>query len=152
MRAADLQDAHNVAQMFLGAAFAVGLHLLEDDVLGPSVTALTALHELQHAISSYSNGSIVDLYVDSPPGVNCKRGRPIPPDFANYNGAVLASDPIRDGLGYDPGWSSYHCGLIDPSLPAVMDNYFLGSTPDAGQNDEITRRFILDRLNAKLSR
>jgi len=117
-----------------------------------TANSLTALHEFQHAISSYSNGSIVDLYVDSSPGLNCKRGRPIPPDFATYDGAVLASDPTRDGLGYESGWLSYHCALIDPSLPAVMDNYFLGSTPDACQNDEITRRFILDRLNAKLSR
>jgi hypothetical protein len=117
-----------------------------------TASSLTALHEFQHALSSYSNGSIVDLYVDSSPGVNCKRGRPIPPDFATYDGTVLASDLVRDGLGYDPGWLSYHCGLINPLLPAVMDNYFLGSIPESCQNDEVTRRFILDRLNAKLSR
>jgi len=114
--------------------------------------SLTALHEFQHAISSYSNGSIVDLYVDSNPGVNCKRGRPIPPDFGDYDGTGFGSDPTRDGLGYEPGWLSYHCALINSGLPAVMDNYFRGSTPEACQNDEITRRFIIDRLNAKLSR
>jgi hypothetical protein len=117
-----------------------------------TANSLTALHEFQHALSSYSNGSIVDLYVDSSPAVNCKRGRPIPPDFGDYDGTVFSTDPIRNGLGYEPGWTSYHCALIDPRLPAVMDNYFRGSTPESCQNDEITRRFIFDRLSAKLSR
>jgi hypothetical protein len=139
-----LDGAHLVHRFFHLVPGTIAIHT--------TATSLTALHEFQHALSSYSNGSIIDLYVDSSPGVNCKRGRPIPPNFANYNGTLFSSDPVRDGLGYGLGWLSYHCALIDPGLPAVMDNYFLGSTRDACQNDEITRRFILDRLNAKLNR
>ena len=119
-----------------------------------SSTSLTALHEFGHALSSYSNGMIVDLYVDSGPGANNKRGRPIPGQFAVYNGTSFASDSTRDGLGYPAGWQSYHCGLIDPALPAVMDNYWLasGGVPNQCQHDEITRQFLLDRVRAKLGR
>ena len=120
-----------------------------------TATSLTALHEFHHAISSYTNGSIVDLYVDSNPALNCRRGRPIPPGFATYNGTPMASDPVRDGLGYPPGWQSYHCELNNPSLPAIMDNYFRAapaSDPNQCENDRITRQFVLDRVRAKLSR
>lgn len=117
-------------------------------------TSLTALHEFAHALSSYSNGSILDLYVDSEPGVNNKRGRPIPATFAVYDGTSLASDPARDGLGYPGGWESYHCELNDPAVPSVMDNYWLapGGVPERCQHDKITRRFLLDRVRAKLGR
>lgn len=115
--------------------------------------SLTALHEFGHALSSYSNGSVVDLYVDGPAGLNNKRGRPIPPDFAVYDGTALAADPLRDGLGYG-GWQSYHCELNDPAFPAVMDNYWLahGGVPEHCQHDRITRTFLLDRIRAKLAR
>ena len=117
-------------------------------------TSLTALHEFGHALSSYSNGQIVDLYVDSGPGANNKRGRPIPLQFAVYDGTVFAADGTRDGLGYPPHWQSYHCALHDPVRPAVMDNYWLASdgVPERCQHDEITRRFLLDRVRAKQAR
>ena len=115
--------------------------------------SLTPLHEFGHALSSYTNGRIADLYVDSSPAVNCKSGRPIPLNFANYNGRIYSADPTRDGLGYGPGWSSYHCELIQPALPAVMDNYFQSSTvPEECQHDAITRQFLRDRLIAKIGR
>jgi len=117
-----------------------------------SASSLTALHEFQHALSSYSNGKIVDLYVDSEPAANCKRDRPIPVQFGTYNGTPLASDPTRNGLGYDAGWTSYHCALLKPSAPAVMDNYWRAAVPNSCENDDITRRFLLDRLRAKISR
>ncbi|MFL5381161.1 MAG: hypothetical protein ACJ8GN_01420 [Longimicrobiaceae bacterium] len=117
-------------------------------------TSLTALHEFGHALSSYSNGSVVDLYVDSNPGVNNRRGRPIPGQFAVYNGTALAADPSRNGLGYEVGWQSYHCELIDPAFPAVMDNYWKAHdhVPEHCQHDRITRMFLLDRVRAKLAR
>jgi hypothetical protein len=118
-------------------------------------TSLTAVHEFHHAISSYSNGSIVDLYVDSNSALNCKRGRPIPFNFATYNGTAMASDMTRDHLGYPPGWQSCHCELIDPNVPAIMDNYWMAappSDPNACENDRITRQFVADRVRAKLSR
>jgi len=116
-------------------------------------TALTALHEFQHALSSYTNGRIVDLYVDSPPAVNCKQRRPIPPTFAHYDGGVHRSDPSRNSLGYPQTWQSYHCELIAAAFPAVMDDYWQSSAgPELCMNDTITRRFILDRVRAKLAR
>ncbi|HWG19218.1 MAG TPA: hypothetical protein VG225_01725 [Terracidiphilus sp.] len=116
-------------------------------------TSLTAIHEFGHAISSYTNGAIVDLYVDSNPGLNNKRGRPIPAVFANYSGTTLASDLTRDGLGYPGSWSSYHCELVDPTCPAVMDNYWLSRSGSVTcQHDRITRQYILDRVRAKAGR
>jgi hypothetical protein len=117
-------------------------------------TSLTALHEFGHALSSYSNGSVVDLYVDSNQGVNNKRGRAIPAQFGVYDGTALAADPSRDGLGYESGWQSYHCELNDPAFPAVMDNYWRanGGVPARCQHDRITRMFLLDRVRAKLAR
>jgi len=117
-----------------------------------STDTFTPLHEFGHALSSYSNGKVVDLYTDSGPGINNKNGRPIPPHFDSYDGTALASDLTRDGLGYPPGWSSYHCELIDPAVPAVMDNYFAAGTPEACQHDTMTRQFLMDRLRAKISR
>jgi len=120
-----------------------------------TATSLTAVHEFHHAISSYTNGSIVDLYVDSGPALNCRRSRPIPANFAVYNGVATASDTVRDHLGYPPGWQSYHCELNNPNLPAIMDNYWLAaptSDPNVCENDRITRQFVTDRVRAKLSR
>ena len=119
-----------------------------------SATSLTALHAFGHALSSYSNGSVVDLYVDSGPGVNNKRGRPIPPVFAVYDGTDFATDAVRDGLGYPLHWQSYHCELHNPALPAIMDDYWRapGGVPNRCQHDRITRRFLLDRVRAKLGR
>lgn len=119
-----------------------------------SAESLTALHEFQHAISSYENGRILDLYVDTvDPGLNCKVGRPIPPNFAIYNGTIYKSDPARDNLGYPPEWQSYHCELLEPAFPAIMDDYWeANGAPENCQNDKVTRAFIVDRIHAKLSR
>src|SRR5947209_2773258 len=118
-----------------------------------TASSLTALHEFGHAASSYTNGAVHDLYVDSPTGLNNKVGRPIPPSFADYEGTVYKSDLTRDGLGYPPGWRSFHCELLDPRCPAVMDNYFLSrSGALACQHDAITRRFLRDRILAKIGR
>ena len=119
-----------------------------------SSSSLTALHEFGHALSSYTNGKIVDLYVDDGTGVNNKTGRPIPAQFAVYNNSTYASDSIRDGLGYPAGWQSYHCELIDPALPAIMDDYWQApdGVPEHCQHDRITRQFLIDRVLAKISR
>lgn len=117
-------------------------------------SSLTALHEFGHAASSYTNGQIVDLYVDSKPGANNKRGRPIPVQFSVYEGTTFAADTVRDGLGYPSYWSSYHCELHDHRYPAVMDDYWkaFDGTPEHCQHDQLTRRFLLDRVRAKLAR
>lgn len=117
-------------------------------------TSLTALHEFGHALSSYSNGRVLDLYVDTDSGLNNRRGRPIPSRFGVYDGTGLATDSVRDGLGYEPGWQSYHCELNDAAYPAVMDNYWKAhdGVPEHCQHDRITRMFLLDRVRAKLGR
>jgi hypothetical protein len=118
-----------------------------------TASSLTAVHEFGHAISSYSNGRIVDLYADSPPAINNKRGRPIPPLFCNYESSGFSSDLTRDGLGYDSTWQSYHCELIDPTCPAVMDDYWSSAKgPEACLHDAVTKAFIRDRVAAKISR
>jgi hypothetical protein len=118
-----------------------------------TANSLTAVHEFGHAISSYSNAKILDLYVDSAAALNNKTGRPIPANFCSYQSALFATDPTRDGLGYDPGWLSYHCELIDSSSPAVMDNYWLSVKGSlACLHDTVTKAFIRDRVAAKITR
>lgn len=116
--------------------------------------SMTAVHEFGHALSSYTNGSLVDLYADSRPGFNNKWGRPIPANFATYKGVAFSSDAIRDGLGYPGNWQSYHPALISTAFPALMDNYWLAHdhVPEHCQHDGITRQFLFDRLRAKISR
>jgi hypothetical protein len=116
--------------------------------------SLTALHEFGHALSSYTNGSVVDLYVDSSAGLNNKRARPIPTTFATYSGMTLPADTARDGLGYPAGWQSYHCELIDPTAPAIMDNYWQAPSgiPEHCLHDRITRQFLRERLLVKICR
>lgn len=116
--------------------------------------SLTAPHEFQHAVSSYSNGQVVDLYVDSAPGVNNKNGRPIPLNFGTMNGTGFLSDATRGPIGYPLTWISCHCELHDSSNPAIMDNYYKAPSrvPEICQNDKITRDFLRDRLLAKIAR
>ena len=114
--------------------------------------ALTAAHEFGHAFSSYTNGLITDLYVDGDTAFNRKTGRPIPNVFATYKGVAYASDKERDGLGYPPEWVSYHPALVDPAQPALMDNYFFSDGFVSSKHDRITKRYILDRIEAKVFR
>ncbi|MDB5916322.1 MAG: hypothetical protein JWR40_556 [Massilia sp.] len=114
--------------------------------------ALTAAHEFGHAFSSYTNGLITDLYVDGDPAFNRKTGRPIPDVFATYDGVAYASDKERDGLGYPPDWISYHPALVDPSQPALMDNFYYSDGYVTSKHDRITKRYILDRIEAKVFR
>ncbi len=86
--------------------------------------------------------------------LNCKSGRPIPPKFAIYDTTQNASDPKRDSLGYPTGWKSYHCELIDPGFPALMDDYWQApdQVPEHSLHDRITRQFLSDRVRAKIAR
>lgn len=125
----------------------VALHVTDRD--------LTPLHEFQHAVGSYSNGQIADLYHKAGIAVNKKQGRPIPASFTVYRGTNCASDLTRDGIGYPSSWNSYHCELNFPSAPAVMDNYFDVKEPVTSlmcENDKVTRDFLRDRIRAKMRR
>jgi hypothetical protein len=152
------QDDHSRPGVAFTLDGTAGVHRFYNRVPGAialhaAASSLTALHEFGHALSSYGpTDFITDLYVDSPPAVNCKRGRPVPSQFATYNGLPVTADQARDGLGYPAGWQSYHAELHDPAFPAVMDDYWQASTPECCQHDRITRRFLLDRVRAKMSR
>lgn len=114
--------------------------------------SLTPAHEFGHAASSYNAGFITDLYVpNTSPNFNVRIGRPIPPQFATYDGTVFTPDPTRDSLGYG-GWNSYHPSLVGPSVPAIMDNYTTQPNPLVCRHDTITRAFLRDRLLAKINR
>lgn len=117
-----------------------------------SSRSITPLHEFGHAASSFTNGQIIDLYVDSSPALNCKMDRPIPANFGTIDALSTVTDPHRDGLGYPPSWTSYHCELIDASHPAVMDDYINSGNAAACRHDAITRRFLIDRIVAKINR
>lgn len=117
-----------------------------------TASGLTAVHEFQHAIGSFQNGEITDLYVDSAPAINCKRKPPAPVNFCDLGGTIHAVDPTRDHLGYPAAWSSYHCALHAPARPAIMDNYRRTTMSIACENDTVTREFVLKRVRAKLSR
>lgn len=118
-----------------------------------TVGGMTPVHEFGHAFSSYTNGFVTDLYVDGNAEFNRKVGRPIPARFATYNGVAYSSDTIRDGLGYPVSWQSYHSELIDPSRPAIMDNYWAAAGgPLTCQHDRLTRAYTLDRVRAKATR
>jgi hypothetical protein len=90
--------------------------------------------------------------VDSPPALNCKAGRPIPINFGTLDGSALVTDLQRAGLGYPPSWQSYHCELIDPAIPAVMDDYINSGNALACRHDAITRQFLIERLLARIRR
>jgi hypothetical protein len=122
-------------------------------------TGLTPLHEFGHAASDFTNGMIVDLYVDGGPGgfqVNKKfralATDPVPANFASYNGTNYLSDLNRDALGYPASWLSYHPSLIDPTRPDVMDNYWLTANPLLCRHDQLDYDFLRDRITAKTSR
>jgi hypothetical protein len=124
---------------------AVALHV--------SSTSVVALHEFGHAASSWTNGSVKDLYVDSDLSnlpVNIRDGRPIPVNFATYKGTTYPADQTRDGIGYDPTWRSFHCALVDPNFPSVMDNFWdaAGGQYAACKHDQITVAFLTERLRA----
>ncbi len=138
-----------------GRAFVHRFHHRIPGVVALHATSdgMTPAHEFGHAFSSYTNGFVTDLYVDGDKQFNRKVGRPIPAQFAAYNGTTYNSDPVRDGLAYPKDWQSYHPELVDPSRPAVMDDYWrTDGGPLMAQHDRLTRAFILDRVHAKATR
>ncbi len=124
-------------------------------------SGLTVIHEFSHASSDFNNGKVVDLYNDTGDGTGFlvnKRFRaaavdPVPADFATYNGTTFAADPARDGLGYPASWRSYHPVLIDGTHPNLMDNYWEAvGEEQLCRLDQLTHRWMRERLDAKLSR
>jgi hypothetical protein len=115
-------------------------------------SALTAAHEFGIAFSSYTNGLVTDLYVDGGPAFNRKAGLLTPEVFARYRGVAYQTDQARDSLGYPSGPVSYRPERIDPSQPALMDNFFFSNAGVGSRHDRLTKRYILDRVEAKVLR
>jgi hypothetical protein len=127
----------------------VAIHATPDD--------MTPAHEFGHAFSSYSNGFVTDLYRDEDKYchgtivLNRKVGRPIPDNFAEYQGITYLSDKTRNSLGYGKEVAtSYHSELVDPRRPALMDDY--RERPMKALHDKMTKAYIMDRITAKVSR
>ncbi len=139
----DLQMTHRPDNTMPGT---VALHV--------SAVSIVALHEFGHAASSWSNGLIGDLYVDGGIGLNKRRPGPIPAQFCVYDGIEYASSTTRGGtLAYPADWVSYHPALSDPAYPAVMDDFWQAADgPEKCQHDRLTRQFLLDRIQAIMSR
>lgn len=114
--------------------------------------AMTAAHEFGHAFSSYTNGFVTDLYVCGGAAFNRKAGRPIPPHFAHYRGTTYRTDRTGQSGAHPPHALSYHSELIDPGQPALMDNFFFSSAGVGSRHDAITKRYLLDRIEAKALR
>ncbi|HEX9173986.1 MAG TPA: hypothetical protein VF861_15140 [Telluria sp.] len=114
--------------------------------------AMTAAHEFSHAFSSYTNGFVADLYVYGGLAFNRKAGRPIPPQFARYRGVTYRSDTTSTALGHPPDALAYHPEPVDPGQPALMDNFFLSSAGVGSRHDGLTKRYLLDRVEAKALR
>lgn len=114
--------------------------------------AMTAAHEFGHAFSSYTNGFVSDLFVYGGETFNRKAGRPVPPHFARYRGLTYRTDTTSAGRGHPPDALSYHPERIDPSQPALMDNFYFSSAGVGGRHDWITKRYLLDRVEAKALR
>jgi hypothetical protein len=124
--------------------------------INTSSSDMTAAHEFGHSFSSYTNGHVADLYQDLTLlgfQFNRKDARPIPNDFAGYNGTTYLSDQARGALGgYPAGWRSYHPELTNTAQPALMDDYHNTTLPKRCLHDKITKAYILDRIAAKVSR
>ena len=113
----------------------------------------TPLHEFVHAASDGYNAFLADLYLDGGPDptfVNKRwratAGTTVPRHFALVDGVAYLSDR---GRKYPSAWRSYHPARIDPTQPNLMAGY---STRDRPQLDLFARRFLRDRLEAKLGR
>ena len=120
-----------------------------------SALSIVALHEFSHAASSWTNGMVVDLYIDGGDGLNKRRGRPILDQFCIYDGNPYASAMNRGGtLQYPEGWNSFHPQLSDPAYPAVMDDFWEAGEDQSQRcrHDLLTRQFLLDRIQAIMSR
>jgi hypothetical protein len=121
-------------------------------VLHETTRSLTPLHEFGHASSSYQSGFVTDLYVDGSAELNRKVKRPIPAIFGTYATTTHSSDTARAGIGYPASWTSFHCQHLVPALPSAMDNYTSVANPLLCRHDEITVRYLTDRLVAKIGR
>lgn len=122
--------------------------------LHTSARSLVALHEFCHAISSWENGKIVDLYGNLAPACNSKLGQiPNPPHFANYNNIVFLPDTARlPNRSTVQGF--FCCELTGAKYPALMDNFWLepSGVYEHCEHDKITREFLRDRILAKINR
>jgi hypothetical protein len=121
--------------------------------LHASANSVIAIHEFGHAASSFTNGNVVDQYVDNVVGINKKLQRPIPAAFCNYSGWICPADMSRGNITYPPGWKTYHPERTNPTFPSLMDDFYQSITvPEDCEFDQLTRRFLLERIGAIMLR
>lgn len=124
------------------------------------MTGLTALHEFGHAGSDFSNGMVIDLYIDATSSgfvVNKKMRAtatdPVPANFATVGTTTYAADSARDSIAYPADWVSYHPNLQVAGRPNLMDNYWTaGSNVLQCRLDGLTFEWYRRRLRVKVDR
>jgi hypothetical protein len=124
-----------------------------------NTTGLTALHEFGHAASDFTNGMVIDLYVDGTSAgfvVNKKMRAastdPVPANFATVDTTTYGADAARDTLGYPADWASYHPDLQVAGQPNLMDNYWMAGSVLQCRLDGLTFDWYQRRLRAKADR
>jgi hypothetical protein len=123
-------------------------------------TGLTAIHEFSHAASESATW-VWDLYTDPGSGavdINKKfraaATDPVPANFGTFLGTTYAADSMRDSLGYDAAWMSFHPALRVTNRPNLMDNYWLapgGHTLEC-RLDNLTYDWLSRRIRVKANR
>ena len=119
-----------------------------------SSRSMTGLHEFGHAASSFTDGMVVDQYVDGGVGINNKKGRPIPTAFGTVDAATFRLGRSAGRAGLPGRVAVVPPGLDQPAVPSLMDNYWMAPSgvPEQCVFDTLTRAFFRARLLAKLSR
>lgn len=122
----------------------------------------TIIHEFCHAASEVNNGWIVDVDFDPRPTnakftINLKYrdapGGVVPTNFATYNGTIFKSNPSRfEGTPYPAGWSAFHPLAFDDHQHNLMDHWLDHGRRLHCRLDHLTRTWLRDRLDVKLSR
>ncbi|GEM_PF-5891862 len=121
----------------------------------------TPIHEFAHAMSSATNGAIIDEYHDDLPeqlryvrAVNKhhwqpREGYPLPEKFADYTPAGGETAPFRTDRARHapPEWKTYVPARENISLPCTMD-----FSDEQFEFDLLIKRYMHDRLEAKTRR
>jgi len=123
----------------------------------PEFSRPVAMHEFGHAASLVSCW-ITDLYDDRSDKIanlNKKKRAsptaPVPAVFANYNAVDFASAPNR-WPNKEYTTASYFPARVVAGQPNLMDQYLSGSPMRACRFDQLTMKWLGDRLDFKMAR
>jgi hypothetical protein len=121
----------------------------------------TPIHEFAHAMSSTTNGAIIDEYYDDLPELlrnvrainkhhwQPQEGQPLPEKFADYIRTDENPDAIRTDRGRHapPEWKTYVPARENIALPCTMD-----FAEESFAFDLLIKKYMHDRLEAKTNR